>query len=220
MNSKHIKDAYLKLVEHVLINGDIINDERGSTTIECTNLQMHIKNPNGGILYNPLAKENIPKGCVWNEERIRKYSEQLMNPKNKGFIYTYGERLRNNQGIDQITKLISRLNNCKNTRRATAVTWKPEIDFEEEDVPCLILLDFKIRGGKLHVTGVWRSHDIFGAYFANVHGIWNLMRYVAMETQTKVGSLTTHSISAHIYEHDLEAAKKLIELNKKGIRWF
>ena len=157
---------------------------------------------------------------MWNEERIRKYSEQLMNPKNKGFIYTYGERLRNNQGIDQITKLISRLNNCKNTRRATAVTWKPEIDFEEEDVPCLILLDFKIRGGKLHVTGVWRSHDIFGAYFANVHGIWNLMRYVAMETQTKVGSLTTHSISAHIYEHDLEAAKKLIELNKKGIRWF
>lgn len=220
MNSKHIKDAYLKLVEYILVNGDIVEDERNSTTLECTNITMHIKNPHGGILYNPVAKENIPVGCVWNEERIRKYSEQLMSPDNNGFKYTYGERLRNNHGTDQITELISRLDNCKNTRRATAVTWKPEIDFEEEDVPCLILLDFKIRGGKLHTTAVWRSHDIFGAYFANVHGIYNLMRYVARQTQTKVGSLTTHSISAHIYEHDLESAKKLIELNKKGIRWF
>lgn len=217
MRTKHIKEAYLKLVEHVFINGDVIEDERGSITLECANLIMHIKNPNGGILYNPLAKKNIPDGCVWNEERINKYSSQLLSAENKGFKYTYGERLRNNHGIDQINSVIDRLKKCKYSRRATAVTWKPDVDFQEEDVPCLILLDFKIRNNKLNTTAVWRSHDIYGAYFPNVHGILNVMRYVAKSTGVNVGELTTHSISAHIYEHDINSAKILLNQNKMGI---
>jgi thymidylate synthase len=219
MNTKHIKEAYLRLVEYVLINGEIVEDERGSTTLECTNLIMNISNPNGGILYNPLSKKNIPVGCVWNEERISEYSLQLLSSQNKGFKYTYGERLRFNHGTDQISEVIQRLKECKESRRATAVTWKPDVDFTEEDVPCLILLDFKIRDGKLNTTAVWRSHDIYGAYFPNTHGISSVMRYVAEKTGVKSGSLTTHSISAHIYEHDWDTAKKLINDNKKGFGW-
>ena len=216
MNSKSIDEAYLKLVEYVLINGEIVHDERGTDTLECMNLVMHIKNP----IKKPYAREKIPKGCVWNKDRLKEYSKQLLTPINHGFIYTYGERLRSNHNVDQLNGVINRLKTCKNSRRATAVTWEADVDFIEEDVPCLILLDFKIRENKLHTTAVWRSHDIYGAYFPNLHGIASVMKYVADEVGVGYGGLITHSISAHIYEHDVKSAKRLINLNKKGLRWF
>ncbi len=73
----------------------------------------------------------------------------------------------------------------------------------------MILVDFKIRDGKLNTTGLWRSHDIYGAWFPNAVGLSNLAQYAAAEVGVEVGTITIHSISAHIYEVNFKEAKRV-----------
>ena len=73
----------------------------------------------------------------------------------------------------------------------------------------MMLVDFKIRDGKLNTTGLWRSHDIYGAWFPNAVGLSHLSKYVAGEVGVEMGSLTIHSISAHIYEVNFKEAEKV-----------
>ena len=194
-----IKTGWESLVKRIMNNGVEIIDERGSVTKEILNTIVNVK--------NPLDKES-PKGYFWTGEKLDKYSEQFLSNDKQGFIYTYGNRLRAHfDGIDQIQEAIERLNNFKESRRAISITWDPTVDTKNDEVPCMMLVDFKIRDGKLHTTGLWRSHDIYGAWFPNAVGLSNLAKYVAGEVGSEVGMLTIHSISAHIYEVNFKEAE-------------
>jgi len=194
-----IKKGWETLVKKIISNGVEIKDERGSVTKEILNTMVTIS--------NPMDTES-PKGYFWTGEKLDKYSEQFLSSDKQGFIYTYGNRLRAHfDGIDQIQEAINRLNNVKESRRAISVTWDPTVDTKNDEVPCMMLVDFKIRDGKLYTTGLWRSHDIYGAWFPNAVGLTNLANYVAQETGSEVGTLTIHSISAHIYEVNFKEAE-------------
>jgi thymidylate synthase len=194
-----IKTGWETLVKRIMKNGVEIRDERGSITKELLNTMINVK--------NPLDTES-PKGYFWTGEKLDKYSEQFLSSDKQGFIYTYGNRLRAHfDGIDQVQEAIDRLNNFKESRRAISVTWDPTIDAKNDEVPCMMLVDFKIRDGKLNTTGLWRSHDIYGAWFPNAVGLSNLANYVAGEVGAEVGTLTIHSISAHIYEVNFKEAE-------------
>ena len=194
-----IKTGWESLVKRIMNNGVEITDERGSVTKEILNTIVNVK--------NPLDTES-PKGYFWTGEKLDKYSKQFLSNDKQGFIYTYGNRLRAHfDGIDQIQEAIERLNNFKESRRAISITWDPTVDTKNDEVPCMMLVDFKIRDGKLHTTGLWRSHDIYGAWFPNAVGLSNLAKYVAGEVGSEVGMLTIHSISAHIYEVNFKEAE-------------
>ncbi len=196
-----IKSGWETLVKRVMEKGAEIKDERGSLTLEIRNTVVNIK--------RPLELE-IPKGYFWSGEKLEIYAEQFLSDDKQGFVYTYGNRLRGHfEGIDQIGEAIQRLKNCRESRRAISVTWDPTTDTKNEEVPCMILVDFKIRDGKLHTTGLWRSHDIYGAWFPNAVGLTHLAKYVAEEVGVEVGSLTIHSISAHIYQVNFEEALRV-----------
>ena len=196
-----IKKGWETLVKRVMQKGSEINDERGSLTLELRNTVV--------TMSQPLELE-IPDGYFWSGEKLEIYAEQFLSDDKQGFVYTYGNRLRKHfDGIDQIKEAINRLKNCKESRRAISVTWDPPTDTQSEEVPCMILVDFKIREGKLHTTGLWRSHDIYGAWFPNAVGLTHLSRYVAGEVGVEVGSLTIHSISAHIYQVNFEEALRV-----------
>ena len=196
-----IKTGWETLVKRIVKNGAEIRDERGSITKELLNTMVNVKNP---------LDTQSPKGYFWTGEKLDKYSEQFLSSDKQGFIYTYGNRLRAHfDGIDQIQEAIDRLNNFKESRRAISVTWDPTIDTKNDEVPCMMLVDFKIRDGKLNTTGLWRSHDIYGAWFPNAVGLSNLANYVAGKVGTEVGTLTIHSISAHIYEVNFKEAEKV-----------
>jgi thymidylate synthase len=196
-----IKNGWEALVKRIMKDGVEITDERGSVTKEILNTMVNIKNP---------MNSESPKGYFWTGEKLDKYSEQFLSSDKQGFIYTYGNRLRGHfDGIDQIQEAIDRLNNFKESRRAISVTWDPTVDTKNDEVPCMMLVDFKIRDGKLHTTGLWRSHDIYGAWFPNAVGLSNLSRYVAGEVESEIGTLTIHSISAHIYQVNFDEAGRV-----------
>lgn len=153
----------------------------------------------GGI---DITKKDPP---IFLESKKEYLNPFISETKKKYIPESLGEITR----IDQIQEVIKRLKNCRESRRATAVTWDPTIDTLEEDVPCMILVDFKIRKNLLNVTGVWRSHDIYGAWYPNLKGLIHLAEYVASGVDVELGTVTTQSISAHVYEVNWKEAMKL-----------
>jgi len=196
-----------------------IKDERGSLTKEILNVMVSIEKPLGkaradNFYLNNLTDKlagikdiRVPEGYFWSGEKLEIYSQQFISDDKQGFVYTYGNRLRAHfEGIDQIQEAINRLKNCTESRRAISVTWNPTVDTKTDEVPCMILVDFKIRDNKLYTTALWRSHDIYGAWFPNAVGLTYLAQYVAGEVGLSLGSITIHSISAHIYEVNFKEA--------------
>ena len=217
VNSDNITTAYLKLLKTVLTQGTELTDERNDKTIEVLNIITTINKP---IPETPIPlpiHQTIkpPKNSFWDNNRLKIYCEEFIDPDKKDFIYTYGNRLRAYFNTDQIQNTIKRLKNNKHSRRATSITWNPGVDDYDTDVPCLILVDFKIRKDKLYTSAVWRSHDIYGAWFANLVGLTYLAQYVAKKLNVNVGPITVQSISGHINNNDKKSAEQLLKANKR-----
>jgi len=216
-----IADGWEKLVKMIITDGEEVNDERGSLTKEILNVIVSIKEPlgtNSNDFFNIQSKFSdildirVPEGYFWSGDKLKTYSEQFISKDKQGFVYTYGNRLRSHfSKTDQIKEAIQRLKNCKESRRAISITWDPAIDSKNDEVPCMILVDFKIRNDRLYTTALWRSHDIYGAWFPNAVGLTYLSQYVAGKVDIAIGSITIHSISAHIYEVNFDEARKLLE---------
>lgn len=198
-----ISDAWYRGLNMIWNHGHEVTDERGSRIREYLNLMIIIGNP---------YSDRIPGDISWNEERLEEYAKQLITGENvQDFEYTYGQRLRNwNEQVDQIAYVIDKLKNNPTTRRATAVTWVPTVDTVVDEVPCMIIDDFKIRGGKVNLTTLFRSHDFAGAYPANLYGLSRLLEFVAGEVGVEPGMITTVSASAHIYEHDWDMVEGIL----------
>jgi thymidylate synthase len=214
-----IADGWEALVRKIMKEGAEIKDERGSLTKELMNVMVSIENPLGKSKSNNYFLNNltdklagirdirVPEGYFWSGDKLEIYSEQFISSDIQGFVYTYGNRLRAHfNDVDQIQEAIERLKNCQESRRAISVTWDPVADTKSDEVPCMILVDFKIRDNKLYTTALWRSHDIYGAWFPNAVGLTYLAQYVAGEVGLGLGSVTIHSISAHIYEVNFSEA--------------
>ena len=206
IRARTITDAWARCLNLIWRQGAEITDERGTRIRELLSLQVVVEDP---------YHEMIPAEYSWNEERLEEYAHQLLSDDNPGFEYTYGERLRawsisDMPALDQIEQAIFRLKASANTRRATAVTWIVPVDAAKDEVPCMIVDDFKLRDGRLHLSVFFRSHDFAGAYPANLYGLARLLQYVSSQVGAQPGSISTTSASAHIYEHDWDFVERML----------
>lgn len=195
-----ISDAWHRGLNLIWNNSETITDERGSKIKELLGLMIVIQNP---------YVDQIPKDTAWNAERLEEYSKQLIFGTEQDFAYTYGQRLRNWNGIDQIDFVIRKLKENPSSRRATCVTWMPSKDTKAEEVPCMVVLDFKLRG-ELNLTAVFRSHDFYGAAAANWYALSKLLEHVSQQVGVTPGKIISVSISAHIYEYDWDDVSAIV----------
>ncbi len=207
IRGRTISDAWHRGINLIWRQGEEIRDERGTSIKELIGLQVIVEDP-----YSDM----IPHEYSWNKERLDEYALQLRTGENPGFEYTYGERLRSWSlpevaQVDQIEHVIRRLKASPSTRRATAVTWIPPVDTARDEVPCMIVDDFKLRDGRLNLLVFFRSHDFAGAYPANLYGLARLLEYVASEVGATPGSISTTSASAHIYDHDWDWVQEMLQ---------
>lgn len=219
-NGEIIKDERGSNTKEILNIISHIKEPFGEDKGDFFNLGANLDN-----LVDSIENIRIPEGYFWSGDKLKIYSEQFISSDKQGFVYTYGNRLRghfgssnnndkdnnndigSNEVIDQIDNAIQRLKSCMESRRAISITWDPVLDSTNDEVPCMILVDFKIRLNKLYTTGLWRSHDIYGAWFPNAVGLSDLAKYVAKNVDVDIGTITIHSISAHIYETDFKEAE-------------
>lgn len=137
------------------------------------------------------------------------------------FVYTYPERIRNidadlARSTDQFEVMAQRLIENRGSNRAVATLYSARMDGDREDIPCLNWMQFSIRENSLILHVMFRSNDIYGAWPSNMY----FLTYVGLLMQERLeerypslifDGIDYHVSSAHIYETDMEMAKKIIE---------
>ena len=152
---------------------------------------------------------------------LYEYVKSAENPDDQGFVYTYPNRIFAHFNIDQFNTMKERILTATGSNRAVAVTIDPELDAEREDIPCLQFLQCIVRDNELTIHCLFRSNDIFGAFYSNMFFIAYLGLKMKEEVNKEIvgeklnfGGVHYHSTSGHIYNTDLKAARKLIKTNK------
>ncbi len=113
---------------------------------------------------------------------------------------SYAMRLRN-----RIPWVIRRLRKKPETKSATITTL---LDGDESYIPCVSLLDFKIRDGALILTCACRSIDVGVKMPANLVALAELQRDVAEAVGCRSGEMVLWVSSAHVYERDVVRGKR------------
>lgn len=160
-------------------------------------------------------------------EYLEEYKKKRESEK---FDYLYMDRLANNMSIsqpttleeddwgttDQITYMRRSIKEQKQTQLSRnytlATTWYPDIDgLESPSSPCLQIIQLRWNPGNLiDMHLVWRSRDLYNAWQANIIAITNMInREVILPNDCKLNRITDYSTSLHIYDTDIEQAKRV-----------
>ena len=161
------------------------------------------------------------EGCPIKSDALYEYVKSAENPDDQGFVYTYPNRIFAHFGIDQFNTMKERILTATGSNRAVAVTIDPKLDSDREDIPCLQFLQCIVRDNNLTIHCLFRSNDIFGAFYSNMFFIAYLGLKMKQEINEELlgeklnfGGIQYHSTSGHIYHTDLKAARNLLKTNK------
>lgn len=206
IREKQIADAWPKMLDLIMKFGEIKQTQYDMKEKEILNTVVTITDEN----------QELTTFLKISKKELDDYLPTVLTAqKPVGINYTYGERLFSYKvdeytEINQIKRIICQLKEFPYTRRAVAMLWNVEKDRNSQHPPCLIYHSFLVRGGKLFLTAVIRSNDIFKAWPLNAFALNELLKYVCRESGLKYGHLTVISNSAHIYETDWNDIDKIV----------
>lgn len=124
----------------------------------------------------------------------------------------YGDIVFNRHGFNQVEKIIQLLCDDPESRRAVINFNVPnENVIETKDEICTIALQFLIRDGVLHCTGIMRSNDVWYGLPYDVIFFTELTKYIARRLRIPYGTYTHTVTSLHAYERNYEDVAKVIE---------
>jgi len=204
----YICDAWLKILNQVMRFGVQKPSSYKESQKELLNLMCVISQEDAD-------SPNMASYFRFAVDELENYFPQVLS-KNKldNIEYTYGLRLMDHDHIDQIDIITKKLKEEPYSRRAIGVTWNVSFDSNKESSPCLILVQAIIENKRLFLTAYFRSNDMFEAWPKNAFALRKLQKRIADDLKCNMGSLTTISCSAHIYERNFEDAKKIISENQ------
>lgn len=155
----------------------------------------------------------------FNRSDLDTYIEEFLKPERGDEPYTYGERLFNYNGLNQVERMVEKLKKFPFDKGALAVLWQPKIDNfpvrKPWRTPCLTLIQGQCFGGKFYLTAYFRSNDMFGGWPFNAFALRFLQKQISDRLGVEMGSLVTISNMAHLYEHDFAAAARIVKENDK-----
>lgn len=209
-------ECWIDILKSVMTFGKIKGSQYGERQKELVDLVTVVESEDTGNLYLPVY---LPVA----KKQIEEYIQIVITAKKiEGTKYTYGQRLRDHGGIDQIQDIINTITQTPFSRRAVASTWNVEWDHLSDNPPCLDLVQILTQNGKVFLTVYIRSNDMFMAWPEDVFGVLALQDLIVKEANQKNpelnlrrGPLITVSSSAHIYERDWEEAKRVLKENPK-----
>lgn len=180
----------------------------------------------------PLKEPRIHLALPAGIEELAVYVHEVVDGvhdhwvREKGWSYSYHDRLKNWPGIDswektgirgefelpyidQINVLTEKLIEAPHSRRAQAITWYPPVDAGHHEPPCLQRLWCRVIKSDdehfLEMNDHFRSNDAFKATFMNLYALTELQKRIADELSEKtgreigVGRLVHLADSFHIY---------------------
>lgn len=213
IKAKNIREAHEEILRRILkpenykdnegkIEVKDVWDELGNKTKEVHNILVTIE--------HPLDEKNMICPIITKAE-LDIYADCHLDWKKAeeaGFIP--GIRISKFLGVSQSRRIKDLLLKTPNSRRASIITCNPQTDWDDDRPPCLLLIDLKIREDELLMTGVLRSNDMYRTWPANAYSLARLLEKFSKELKIKPGHLDILSISAHIYEEDLDKAERAL----------
>lgn len=200
VTAQTLGECWQKCIQSVLKHGHLQNDE-DVAIYEILGLSLEVAHPS-------------PEDGFIRKVGDHKVIEKMLKKFSKGIImedrpFTYGQLIYDMNGVDQFEWMVSRLQNKPETKSAAISLMIPGLD--SPNLPCLSVLDAKVRHNRLHLQFYFRSQNIFGRQYANLLAIATLHESLAHRIGCDVGTIKGYIASAHIYEYDLATAKELVE---------
>lgn len=123
----------------------------------------------------------------------------------------YGYILKEKHGFDQIEKVIELLKKYPESRRAVININTPrENIIETKDEFCTIALQLMVRDGKLNMTGIMRSNDMWSGTPYDIFYFTEIQKYIANKLNVEYGTYTHFVTSLHVYNRNLEDVGKSV----------
>lgn len=169
-----------------------------------------------------VEAENIDKPYLahyfpFSESDLLKYYPQVLSAKKiPGISYTYGQRLRDHDGIDQIGEIVKLIKRRPFSKKMAAFTPNIKKDWarnniDRGDTPCLTQVLCSIQDNKLVMTAHFRSQDMAHGWPRNMFSLIKMQEMIARETGYKRGKFCMITHSAHIYADDYQLVEKIID---------
>ena len=191
-----IGEAWLDVARLILDNGTPSNWEGlPLVEIELVTLDVAAPDPDDPI----IARHASADWLAWMRANFteRNRVAALGNARSYASrIFDYGAASR-----DQLAWVVEKLRRDPVTSNVTITTLEPLSDTSY--IPCVSLLDFWLRLGRLELVVYCHSIDFGKKGFANLVQLAELQRHVASELGVPAGNLTMIVKSAHIYDTEL-----------------
>jgi len=177
------------LKDEILVNGTTVFD--GDTELlECRDVRVTELNLD---VEEDFFKKEYPEEYTWMHVN---FTEKI-NVEKLGGARSYGWRLYDYDGLDQVRWVEKKLLANRSAKSATITTMWPKVDTSY--IPCISLLDFKIRSESLIVSVFARSIDVGKKFPFNVIEIMRVGERVRKRLDCKYIILRMYIASAHVY---------------------
>ena len=234
-----IESNWKKFLKEILVNGETHEKDDGDILQESLINHCIITSPLKQIGNTYISSEMfidlIKKGVFDIKDypikgpALAEYVESLDNEDmiyGTDFVYTYPERLCGYYTIDrfgeevilnQLEIMEYRLLEHAGSNRAVATLYNCGFDATEQHIPCLQVVQATIRNNKLILHVFFRSNDCYSAFPSNMLFISYIGIKLTESLKEKYPLLEFEGInynssSLHIYEADIDAARKVVGL--------
>lgn len=211
IKEKKVLDAWKNALRYVLNNGDDFIDRDERNCREVLNLIVIVEDPEEDY-EKPIDMIQQFEWVYPSKEELE--SIMLSKEQSASYEYSYGPRIFNFNGVDQINNfIIPLLKKDPTSRRAVITLFDPSTDSNllSKNIPSLLHMYFKIKGGRLTLTCSIRSNDLFIGWPGNIYQIVVLQKHVAELLGINIGSLTIISGSAHIFHEHFEMIESILK---------
>lgn len=198
IHAQSIGECWLESIRYVLNHGEPHHDGEVGL-LELLGLAVEISSPREE---DPLISAHGDPTVL--SRTFAKFARGASMPERP---FTYGQRIFDMDGVDQLDWMVERLQRKPDTKSATINLLVP--GSTAANLPCLTTLDAKIRRGRLDLQFFFRSQNIFGRQYANLAALARLHSDLAQRCSTVGGVLRGYIASAHIYAFDVDDARKL-----------
>lgn len=191
-----VKEAWMRSLKLIGTYGNRKLSDYDEEQLELMDLSIIIRNED---LSNPSMIDVL--GIT--KEEIDTYADSLLlADKPDGIKYTYGNRFRDYEEVDQLEYLVTTLQEKLYSRRAVAVLWNPVIETHEEEVPCMNLYQAIVQDERLYMIAYIRANDVYNGFPRNIYGVLKIQDELCKRLNLDKGYVNTIAGSAHVYERN------------------
>lgn len=201
-----IGEAWLAIAAAILNEG-APSDWEGSPMLEVTRAVLEVRSP--AVEDAIISRHGDPQRLEWMRANFTSGDQVAV----LGDADSYATRLYDyaHTGRDQIRWVIDRLSANRTARDVAITTFEPLTDTTY--IPCVSLLDFWLDGRALQLDVYAHSIDFGTKGYANLVELAAIQAWVAKSLSVPAGTLTMTVKSAHIYDSELGAMRRMVAAN-------